>query len=105
MRELRNVIERALILDEGEVITAKHLPPGVAAGSVRTRQNGAHAMADVDDLIHLPPGGVSIDDVEMSLVKQAMAQSGGVQKHAAALLGLSRDQLRYRLKKFTELRA
>ncbi len=99
VRELRNVIERALILEEGEVITARHLPAGVA----RTPSNGSRAATDVDGLIHLPPGGVSIDAVEMSLVRQAMAQTGGVQKRAATLLGLSRDQLRYRLKKLQGL--
>jgi transcriptional regulator with GAF, ATPase, and Fis domain len=72
---------------------------------VRKASNGAHAAADVDDLIRLPPEGVSIDAVEMSLVRQAMAQSGGVQKQAAILLGLSRDQIRYRLKKLEGLRA
>ena len=105
VRELRNVIERALILEEEEVITAKHLPSSVAAGIARTPSNGARASADVDGLIQLPPDGVSVEAVEMSLVRQAMAQTGGVQKHAAKLLGLSRDQLRYRLKKLEGLQA
>jgi DNA-binding NtrC family response regulator len=105
VRELRNVIERALILEEGEVITARHLPPSVAAGVARTPSTGTRAADYADGLIQLPPGGVSIDAVEMSLVRQAMAQTGGVQKRAAKLLGLSRDQLRYRLKKFQESQA
>jgi two-component system, NtrC family, response regulator AtoC len=49
--------------------------------------------------IDLPPEGVQLESVEMSLVEQAMKRSGGNQTRAAELLGISRDQLRYRLKK------
>ena len=51
---------------------------------------------------HLPSGGVSLDEVEMSLVRQAIERSGGNQTKAAEMLGISRDQLRYRLKKLEE---
>lgn len=47
----------------------------------------------------LPPEGVELESVEMSLVEQALRRSGGNQTRAAELLGISRDQLRYRLKK------
>jgi len=47
----------------------------------------------------LPGPGISLDDVEMSFVKQAIERSEGNQTRAAELLGISRDQLRYRLKK------
>jgi DNA-binding protein Fis len=50
----------------------------------------------------LPPAGASLEDVEMSLVRQAIDRSGGNQTRAAELLGISRDQLRYRLKKLEE---
>ena len=48
----------------------------------------------------LPPGGVRWEDVERSLVTQALARAGGNQSRAARLLGLSRDQLRYRMERF-----
>jgi DNA-binding protein Fis len=54
------------------------------------------------ELFHLPPAGVSLDEVEMSLVRQAIERSGGNQTRAAEMLGISRDQLRYRLKKLEE---
>jgi two-component system NtrC family response regulator len=57
------------------------------------------------ELFRLPAGGVSLDEVEMSLVRQAIERSGGNQTKAAELLGISRDQLRYRLKKLEELAA
>jgi len=46
-----------------------------------------------------------LEDVEMSLVRQALEQSGGNQTRAAELLGISRDQLRYRMKKLEEERS
>jgi DNA-binding protein Fis len=50
----------------------------------------------------LPADGVALEDVEMSLVRQAIERSGGNQTKAAELLRISRDQLRYRLKKLEE---
>ncbi len=104
VRELRNVIERAMILEDEETITMKYLPRDVAAGA----GGGAHSPADAAATattatgFRLPADGLSLDDVEMSLVRQALEQSGGNQTRAAELLGISRDQLRYRLKKLEE---
>jgi transcriptional regulator with PAS, ATPase and Fis domain len=50
----------------------------------------------------LPDEGIDLEQVELSLVRQAMERSGGNQTRAAELLGVSRDQLRYRLKKIEE---
>lgn len=100
VRELRNVIERALILEDDDVITTKYVPRNlVPAGSQSTSERdglGAH------DMFRLPPAGASLEEVEMSLVRQAIDRSGGNQTRAAELLGISRDQLRYRLKKLEE---
>lgn len=104
VRELRNVIERAMILEDDEVITMKYIPRAVSGGlgaAERFHPDGSgHA-----ELFQLPPGGVSLDQVEMSLVRQAIERSGGNQTKAAELLGISRDQLRYRLKKLEEANA
>jgi transcriptional regulator with GAF, ATPase, and Fis domain len=54
---------------------------------------GAHGIA-------LPAEGVNLEDLERSLVTQALERSGGNQTRAAALLGLNRDQIRYRVEKF-----
>jgi DNA-binding protein Fis len=48
----------------------------------------------------LPQGGVSLEHVEETLVRQAMTQASGNQTRAAHLLDISRDALRYKLKKF-----
>jgi two-component system response regulator AtoC len=101
VRELRNVIERAMILEDDETITTKYLPRGLA-GESRTGSEARVDSAKSADQFRLPADGVSLDDVEMSLVRQALKQSGGNQTKAAELLDISRDQLRYRLKKLEE---
>jgi two-component system response regulator AtoC len=101
VRELRNVIERAMILEDDETITTKYLPRGLVSDS-RTGTEGSVAGARTAEQFRLPADGVSLEEVEMSLVRQALEQSGGNQTKAAELLDISRDQLRYRLKKLEE---
>src|SRR6266704_2051001 len=103
VRELRNVIERAMILEDDDEITAKYLPRGLAGESFSAsefRSDGSRTREG----FRLPSQGLSLEDVEMSLVRQALEQSGGNQTRAAELLGISRDQLRYRMKKLEESR-
>jgi len=103
VRELRNVIERAMILEDGDTITTKYLPRGLAG---EFRQGGDSRVDGAkSDQFSLPHTGVSLEEVEMSLVRQALERSGGNQTKAAELLGISRDQLRYRMKKLEEVGA
>jgi DNA-binding NtrC family response regulator len=102
VRELRNVIERAMILEDEDVITMKYVPRAVAG---RLAPDHASRDGHGSEVFRLPPGGVSLDEVEMSLVRQAIERSGGNQTKAAEMLGISRDQLRYRLKKLEEYSA
>lgn len=97
VRELRNVIERAMILEDGDEITAKYLPRGLM-GDTR----GTSTLTVTSDQVRLPNEGLSLEEVEMSLVRQALERSGGNQTKAAELLDISRDQLRYRMKKLEE---
>jgi len=101
VRELRNVIERALILEDDDVITMKYIPRAVADGARGVVSDGRGAVVSGSQF-RLPANGVALEDVEMSLVRQAIERSGGNQTKAAELLGISRDQLRYRLKKLEE---
>jgi two-component system response regulator AtoC len=105
VRELRNVIERALILEDDDLITTKYLPPGFAVERMPGASSSAQTEMTREHPFALPPEGLLLDDVEMSLVKQAITQSGGNQTRAAELLGISRDQLRYRLKKLDDAAA
>src|SRR5687767_3721922 len=104
VRELRNVIERALILEDSHTITPEYLPGGLIS---ETHQPvvAASNVKDPASQFVLPANGISLDEVELSFVQQAIDRSGGNQTKAAELLGISRDQLRYRLKKLDEARA
>lgn len=104
VRELRNVIERAMILEDGDEISAKYLPRNLTDDGLISSGSAADGTQQPNNF-RLPPKGVSLDDVEMSLVRQAIERSDGNQTKAAELLGISRDQLRYRLKKLEELQA
>jgi two-component system response regulator AtoC len=102
VRELRNVIERALILEDSDQITTEYLPGGL----LEPTQLEHSSLTKVDEVAArfvLPTEGISLDEAELSFVRQAINRSGGNQTRAAALLGISRDQLRYRLKKLEEV--
>jgi transcriptional regulator with GAF, ATPase, and Fis domain len=87
IREVRNAVERAMLLAEEPWLEPSHFP--VLSGGTM-----AH------DAFALPPEGVNLEEVERTLVVQALERCGGNQTHAARLLGLNRDQIRYRIEKF-----
>lgn len=87
VRELRNVVERAVLLSEGSRLTARDFP-------LHARHNGFPVE------IALPPTGANIDEIERSLVVQALERTNWNRTRAAALLGLNRDQIRHRIEKF-----
>jgi two-component system response regulator AtoC len=98
VRELRNVVERCLILEDEDLITTKYLPLNLLAPNVREASAVGHESSNGSDFT-LPKSGISLEEVEDSLVQQAIEQCHGNQTHAAKLLGITRDQLRYRLKR------
>src|SRR6266850_1074627 len=102
VRELRNVIERAIVIEDGDVISAGSLPEGILPGIDRTSRLGRLSLVNTEALFNLPAEGISLDQLETSLLKQALARSDGNQTRAARLLGLTRDQFRYRWKKIRE---
>jgi two-component system response regulator AtoC len=86
VRELRHTIERAVLLAEGEYLSAMDCGLGDPTPS-------EHAF-------QLPTGGLVLSDVERSLVHQALQATGWNLVRAGRLLGLNRDQIRYRIEKF-----
>ena len=90
VRELKNVLERAVILTQDNTIGPEHLP-------VRLQEERASRP---NVAVSLPPQGLSLEDVERSLLQQALEHSRHNKSQAARLLGLSRATLRYRLRKF-----
>ena len=114
VRELRNIIERVMILEDDDLITKVYLPRGLMNDERNTTTTAITSSSQLEtdlathqsslvDHFRLPVTGVHLEEVEMSLVRQAMERSGGNQTRAAGLLGISRDQLRYRLKKLEDL--
>jgi transcriptional regulator with GAF, ATPase, and Fis domain len=87
VREVRNVVERAMLLCEGTRLEASDFV-ALRAGAVSS------------DALELPAAGVNLESLERSLVVQALRRAGGNQTKAATLLGLNRDQIRYRIEKF-----
>jgi two-component system response regulator AtoC len=86
IRELRNAVERAMLLT-----SARLLEPADFALATRS-------AAGVP--FELPAQGVNLEALEQSLVSQALERCGGNQTRAAGLLGMNRDQIRYRIEKF-----
>jgi DNA-binding NtrC family response regulator len=90
VRQLESAIERALLLAESDQITIEDLP-------VEIRQS-VHAEGAAG--FRLPPEGISFEDLERSLILQAMEQTGWNITRSARLLGLSFRTMQYRLDKF-----
>jgi len=89
IRELRNAVERAMLLASSDWLEAGDFPLTMPALASR---------AGTD--FQLPPHGVDLESLEQSLVIQALERCGGNQTRAAALLGMNRDQIRYRIEKY-----
>ena len=111
VRELKNAIERAMILEEEEFLSPTYMPFAVGKGQVGvtafehvsgTPMDGAQALDNGRSLppLIIPEGGTSLEEVERAFVELAMRQSNNNQTQAAKLLDISRDALRYKLKKF-----
>jgi len=86
VRELENIIERSLVLSEGERLDAADIHLDTAQ---RVRQ-----QASADAFL---PEGMSLDDYEQSIIREALRRAAGNKSQAARLLGLTRNALRYRL--------
>ncbi len=99
IRELRNVLERALILEDTQEIRPEHLPAEIRSAAPSSDRR--------DGIVQIPAQGLRMEDLERSVIEQALTRTGGNVARAARLLGLSRDTLRYRMKKyhFTEARS
>jgi two-component system, NtrC family, response regulator PilR len=94
IRELENVIERAIVLGGGPMVRPEALPPTLRSPS---------SVHDVP--VEIPEGGLdleaTIDRIEQRYIELALARAGGVQTRAAELLGVSFRQFRYKLHKHT----
>jgi len=93
VRELRNVCERLVVLYAGKDIHIDHLPAELQVSRPIV------SLVQTTDFV-LPDKGVNLADLEISLIRQALIKTYGNLSQAARLLGLSRDTLLYRVKKY-----
>jgi DNA-binding NtrC family response regulator len=91
VRQLESALERAILLCENDTITVEDLPP---------EMSNTTARASSGDLFALPAEGVNFEDVERSLIMQAMERTDHNITKSAKLLGLTFRTLQYRLEKF-----
>lgn len=103
VRQLESAIERASLLAESDVLTLEDLPsemtsPQTSAASALSSADGSEM--NVSDTFKLPPNGVNFEEVERSLIMQAMERTDNNITKSAKLLGLTFRTLQYRLEKF-----
>ncbi|MCS6897498.1 MAG: sigma 54-interacting transcriptional regulator, partial [Nitrospira sp.] len=91
VRELENVVEQAMIWSQGQPIAPEHLPASLVQAASRSEAARTAAL----------PGQVSLEkavlEFERRMILDALQRTGYVQTHAAALLGISRRMLKYRM--------
>ncbi len=94
IRELRNVLERAVILESDDIIHTKNLPGEISKIKNYTNSNEMNLNFEI------PEEGISLVNWEKEIIRQALQKANNNQTKAAKLLGISRDTLRYKQKKY-----
>jgi two-component system response regulator AtoC len=92
IRELRNAVERVVLLEKGDVILGKHL------SFLDGKKGGPPELAHFKPLI--PAGGIVLDEVEKAYITEALKMKKGNKIQAAKILGISRSALLYRMGKY-----
>ena len=95
VRELRNVIERAMVLEESDWVQTSSLHIVPSGGGESAEQPEPQPLVEESK-----PFDVSLEEAEKGLLTRALEKAGGNQTRAAVLLGITRDTLRYKMKKF-----
>lgn len=103
VRQLKNAIERAVLIESSEWIEADDLPihreRSRGPAPVPQDANGIMISADAQDFL-IPDEGISLEEVEKTLLRSALKKANGNLSETARLLKINRGKLRYRLEKF-----
>lgn len=106
MRELENMVERLVILDDDGLITVEDIPEHIISGHQAVEGEVFREQRDIGwtpEGVVFPQEGVDLyavlDEIEKRIIIQALEKAGGVKKKAASLLGLNRTTLLEKLKK------
>ncbi len=104
IRELKNMIERIVLLEDDTVLRPKHLPAGIRGGPAPLGEATTLRTFEMTLSRPLPSDGIPFEEMmrnaEKEFIVKAMREAGGNQSKASRLLRLNRDKLRYRLKNF-----
>ncbi|MGD9817485.1 MAG: sigma-54-dependent transcriptional regulator [Desulfomonilaceae bacterium] len=93
VRELENVIESALVMSRGSTIKKSDLPNEIKKSN--------EVLKETEAFISMDSGLVdTLDAIEEKMIRQALKQCGNIQAQAAKILGISRSNLQYKLKKY-----
>lgn len=111
VRELENIIERAVNLETGETITIDSLPPDIGEFKEAPEEGAKRAPGQESGggslSLTVPEGGMdiekSVEEYEKALIRDALRKADGVKVNAAKLLGLSFRSFRYKLSKYGDL--
>ena len=93
VRELKNLVERIVVLENVEEVLPEHIPSWISRSTMRAEQSSNGRFV-------LPESGISLEELERDLILQALEKANHNKTHAAKLLNISYDSLRYQLKKF-----
>ena len=93
VRELKNLVERIVVLENVEEVLPEHIPSWISRSTMRAEQSSNGRFV-------LPESGISLEELEKDLILQALEKANHNKTHAAKLLNISYDSLRYQLKKF-----
>jgi transcriptional regulator with PAS, ATPase and Fis domain len=104
VRELKNVIERAVLMARTDAILPEDLSINQRVGSDQLHEPGAVVPVTIEGMgsirVTFPPWGISLEEVERQIIAEALKATRGNVSGAAHLLHISRDTLRYRIKKY-----
>ena len=89
VRELENVVERAVIMARGEMITPMEFPENLKELDVELKEPSLNLSA-----------GRSLKEVEKEMILRTLDDTGGNRTHAASILGISRRTLQLKLKEY-----
>jgi DNA-binding NtrC family response regulator len=102
IRELKNMVERIVLLENDTVLRLAHIPLGIRQGAVPPQELAAVRRLEMALTRPFAEEGTDFEEllglVERELIDKAMREAAGNQSRAARLLRLNRDKIRYRLK-------
>ena len=96
VRELKNVIERAVLFEKGEYISTESIRIIYAAVNPEAAKTVTQLTAQQTEISE---EGISLDEIEKSFIQKALESAKGNQTRAAQMLGISREKIKYRMKK------